>query len=453
MLKPLPRKFQDSKHISNSIILIRNVHVWTPDGIRQESILIRNGEIEKIAKNIVSQSATETIDGARLVAIPGLVDAHVHLRDLELSYKEDFTSGTAAAAAGGFTTVLDMPNTKPPTDSAERLVEKQARAQDRIHVNVGFHAAAVEDPAIINGLSHGGAFSLKLYMPRPISMIDVENDETLMHIMKTASKLDLPLTVHAEDPDFFLEEPAQNFYDIARFRRLGSETVAVNRIIELQEESGCRTHFCHVTLASSIEKINMLRSRKLSSEVTPHHLLLSDKILRRAKWKAWMVPPLRPNNVRQELYNATMHDQVTLIASDHAPHTLKEKEVPPAESAPGIPGLETTLPLLLTLFNKGQLVLSEIIRLLSVNPRRVFGLSSHLLRPRQTADIVLLDLKKKSKVDSSKFFSKAKYSPFDGFPIHGAVHSTIVNGNLVFSQGEMMDNSTVGRVLKRNDPV
>lgn len=449
-MKSLPTKSQDSKRTNNSSILIRDVHIWTPDGIEDSSILIRNGIIEKIGKNIGSQTTNEIIDGSRLLATPGLVDAHVHLRDLELSYKEDFTSGTAAAAAGGFSTVLDMPNTKPPTDSAEKLTKKQALAENRIHVNVGFHAAVVEEGATIQRLARTGAFSLKLYMPRPIKKIDIENDETLLRIMKAASKVGLPLTVHAEDPDFFLDEPPRTFYDTASSRRPSSETIAVDRIIELQEESNCQTHFCHVTLASSIEKINKIRSARLSSEVTPHHLLLSDKVLRNAKWKAWMVPPLRPNVVRQQLYDSTIHDQVTIVASDHAPHSVREKNVAPDESPPGIPGLETTLPLFLTLFSKGQILLSGIIRLLCINPRRVFGLPPLLLREGQTADITLIDLKKKSKVDSSKFFSKAKYSPFDGFQTRGAVHSTLVNGILVYNEGEIRDNSNVGRVVKRN---
>ncbi len=432
----------------NNTILVRDAHIWTPNGTRKGSILIENREIKKISKRIESH-ADETINASGLVAIPGLVDVHVHLRDLELSYKETFTTGTAAAAAGGFTTVLDMPNTVPVTDSAQRLREKQSASTGRVHVNVGFHVAAVRDPDQVRAIARAGAFSLKLYMPKPISPINIRNDDELLGMMRAASRADLPVSVHAEDPGFFDNTTPKNFLEIAKTRGPESEARAVSLMLALQKIAGCKVHFCHLTLASSLEKISSARMKNLSSEVTPHHILLSEKRFRKLRWKAWMVPPLRAEKTRQGLFDATMKGKATVIGSDHAPHRLKEKNRRPLESLPGVPGLETILPLMLTLVQKQAITLNKILSLLCINPRKIFGLESKLLRTGTPADIVLVDLKKKSKIDSSRFLSKAKYSPFDGFRTQGSVHSTIVNGTLVYDQDSIVTKPGSGHVLRR----
>src|SRR5947209_11252897 len=177
-LAPPKKRTDTAVDLEDRNILVEDADIWNGTGFRRGSILIEEGRIKRIARSI-SNGGIETIDGSGLKALPGLVDVHVHLRDMELAYKEDFATGTAAAAAGGFTTVLDMPNTLPPTDSASRLVEKQKVAAQKIYVNVGFHAAAVSDSSEIESLADAGAFSLKLYMPRHIAAFDVEDDRTI----------------------------------------------------------------------------------------------------------------------------------------------------------------------------------------------------------------------------------------------------------------------------------
>ncbi|HZY93452.1 MAG TPA: dihydroorotase family protein [Candidatus Bathyarchaeia archaeon] len=437
-------------HESDNTLIVEDASVWTPQGLRRNDILIQGSRISKVAKRIESSAETR-VKASGLLAIPGLVDAHVHLRDLELSRKEDFTTGTAAAAAGGFTTVLDMPNTMPATDSAERLREKQASATDKIHVNVGFHVAAVRSEQSINDIAEGGAFSLKLYMPRPISPLKMRSDPELLGIMHVSSRVGLPITVHAEDAERFLGNHADDFLQMARTRPPESEDKAVQHLLRLQEQSRCPVHFCHVTLASSLERINACKSEAVTSEVTPHHLLLSEKSLLPLRWKAWTVPPLRAEALRRGLYRATMRGQATLMASDHAPHLIKEKRVQPSESLPGVPGLETTLQLLLTQMNKGLFTLARIVEMLATSPCRVFGLRGKgKIEPGADADITLVDVKKKSKIDSTRFFSKAKYSPFDGIHTRGKVHSTIVRGNIVFEDDSIIRGPGSGSILKRN---
>src|SRR5207249_2425312 len=242
-------------------LIIRDAHIWTKNATTRGSILVERGRIQKIARRIIER-ADEEILARRLIVLPGLIDGHVHLRDMKLSYKEDFTTGTTAAAAGGFTSVIDMPNSLPPTDSAERLVERTKRASGKILVNVGFHAAALDD------------------------------------------------------------------YD---------KTRAVRRILRLQRRIGCRVHFCHVSLRSTLSAISSRPSSCLSSEVTPHHTLLSEDHVRRLGWKAWMVPPLRSPEDTRKLFRAMKMGIPTIMATDHAPHTIKEKARPPRKSSPGTP--------------------------------------------------------------------------------------------------------------------
>lgn len=430
-------------------LIIRDTHIWTKNDIIRGSILIEDGSIQRIARRI-PERADEEILARRLVALPGLVDAHVHLRDLRLSYKEDFTSGTEAAAAGGFTTVLDMPNTQPPTDSAQRLKQKTARASRKILVNVGFHAAAVEDQSAAKAMKAAGAFSMKLYLPKPIVPLDVDDDRAIVRVMRAAKEASLPVTVHAEDPARIGgTAKIRTFKELVRSRSGNAETSAVSRMLRLNRQIGCRVHFCHLTLPSSVSAIENMHSGQLSSEVTPHHALLSENSVDRLGWKAWMVPPLRPRRETRSLFQAMATGVATIIATDHAPHTIKEKRRQPERSPPGIPGLETAMPLMLTMVNKGRLPLRRLVSLLSTNPARVFGLSSKgRLKKGIDADLILVDMKKRGNVDPEKFFSKAHYSPFDGWKTEGAVHTTIVSGSVVYRGGEIVGRPGSGNVLR-----
>ncbi len=439
-------------HGSLEQFVIRNCKAWTSGGLQEASLLIDRAKIIKIARRISTLSA-ERIDGRGLVAIPGLIDVHVHLRDLELAYKEDFNTGTCAAAAGGFTSVLDMPNTKPATDSHGRLKEKMKEASGKIRVNVGFHAAAVPGSRAVAEMAKAGAFSLKLYLPRPIHPFQVEKDQALLNLMTTAASRMIPISVHAEDAKVLSEvthDKVKTYNDLARTRPAEAEVHAVNRIIRLWNLAKCRVHFAHITLPTSLRRIKNAASTDLSSEVTPHHMVLSTDRLGRVGWKAWMVPPLRNRGTANTLLKEVGMGMATVVASDHAPHDLKEKSGPVAQSPPGVPGLETTLPILLTLVHKGRISLGRVVNLLSGNPSRVFGLvSKGRLQEGADADVTLVDFKMKSKIRPENFFSKAKYSPFEGLNTTGQVRTTIVGGRVVYDGEQIVAPPGTGEVLRR----
>src|SRR6266581_4894746 len=397
-----PKKRTDTAvDLEDRNILVRDADIWNGTGFRRGSILIEEGRIKRIARSIPN-SGIETINGSGLKALPGLIDVHVHLRDMRLAHKEDFATGTAAAA----------------------------NSHD------------------LEALAEAGAFSFKLYLPKPIAPFDVQNHQVIEKMMRAAARVETPVTVHAEDLTAAENKSkGDGFEELAGARSPILETRAVDRLLPIQKKARCSVHYCHLTLHASLAKINA--ASRSTSEVTPHHLLLSKKLLSRIWWKAWMVPPLRSEQTRRSLLNSTLMGLASVIASDHAPHTIKEKDQSASKSPPGVPGLETTLPLMLTLVNRQQMNLSLLVRLLSENPARIFGLKSKAkLRKGADGDLVLIDLKKKSRIDSSKFFSKAKFSPFDGFKTQGAVHSTIVGGRLVYKETEIVAGEGSGFVLR-----
>jgi len=406
--------------------------LWTGDEFREGSILIENGKISKIGVRV--PSTPRSINGRGLLALPGLIDVHVHLRDMELSYKEDFTTGTSAAAAGGFTSLLDMPNSQPVVDSAERLRERMESASGRILVNVGFHVAAVGTPDRLKAMVRSGAFSLKLYMPHPFSPLAVDSDEEVLAMMREAARKRVPITVHAEEPSL-IRDPSRTktWLGLARTRPDEAESKAVRRVLRLQAISGCSIHFAHTTLPVSLNQIWSRHSTQVSSEVTPHHLLLSELDLKRLEWKAWMVPPLRTRVIARKLLSATSQGKASLIASDHAPHSV-----------------QTTLPLLMTLVHRGKLSMKRMIQMLTIAPASRFRIAAKGRLGKGTdGDVVLVNPRAVSKIDPRMFFSKAKYSPFEGFETIGKVEKTIVGGEVVFEDGRIVAPVGTGRILKR----
>jgi dihydroorotase len=421
------------------------------------SISIDEGRIFKIGKLPSLPKSSETISIRGKLVLPGLIDVHVHLRDLELSYKEDFQSGTSAAAAGGFTTVLDMPNTKPPTNSSNRLKEKIWLAKRRILVNVGFYGAFPERVEEIEDMAKAGAIAFKVNLYNPITKLQLD-DTTFLKALEKAMEAERVVTIHTEDREM-VRECMRDFRkkgdsSIAAFLKAHSveaETNALYRVVGLQRKSKARTHIAHVTLSDSIEIIRDAKKggASLTCEVTPHHLLLTEKQLKKIGGIALTVPPLRPLFEVLYLWEELRRGTIDIIASDHAPHSLHEKsERDIWKVSPGIPGLETTLPLLLTRFHDGYITLTRIHELLAINPAKIFGLKRKgRIRPGFDADFVIVDLKRKFVIDSSRFHSKAHYSPFDGNQVVGMPIKTIVGGNLVMEEGEIVAKPGIGKII------
>lgn len=421
-------------------------------------IAVDEGKIHKIGKPVNLPKAVNAVDVKGNLVLPGLIDVHVHLRDLGLSYKEDFKSGTCAAAAGGFTTVLDMPNTKPPTNSPDGVKEKIERASRQLFVNIGFYGDFPVEMKNFDEMVQLGVIGFKVNLYNPTTELNVDDDALLLNALKQASELNCVTAIHAEDrstvagraislqrigktsPDAYLEAHPPK-----------AEIIAVKRMLKLIKESGVHGHFSHISVAETIPLIEKAKQEGLSltCEVTPHHLFLTETELRRLGGIALTDPPIRSRSNATSLWYGLEERVIDVIASDHAPHLMMEKEKPNIwEIPPGIPGLETTLPLLLTKVNRGEMSLSRLIEVLAEKPAEIFGLRRKgFIGTGFDADLTVIDLKRKFTVDASKFYSKAKYSPFDGWQLTGKTAKTFVAGQLIMEDGEIVADPGSGSVL------
>jgi dihydroorotase len=439
--------------------VLHNAKVYTSRGLIEAGIAIDQDRIVKIAKKPNLPKASRQINLKGNIALPGIIDSHVHLRDQELAYKEDFTSGTSAAAAGGITTVIDMPNNQPTTMSAESLKERMQLAEPKIMVNVAFNSAFPVHTREIPRIAISGAVGFKLYLSQQIGGIDPDDDRALLEAFKAVRQTKTPIAVHAEDKTTVEQKQKklmkQKRNDLEAFleaHSLESEEKAVRRITQLSRQSGSHVHICHISSKPSMNIVS--KAKKLgfdvTCEATPHHLLLTSKSLKKSGNTALEVPPLRRPSDVSCLWRSLKKGLVDTIASDHAPHLLSEKNGELVWNVkPGIAGLETMLPLLLTQVNKRRLTIKRLVQLMCENPARIYRLTDRgSLRKGSVADITIIDMKKEHRIDASSFYSKAKFSPFDGWKTKGIPVKTFVNGQLVMDCGTIVSDMGTGRVIR-----
>jgi len=440
--------------------VLHNTKISTRKGLIEAGIAIDKGRIVKIAKKPNLPKASAHVDLKGNLALPGLIDSHVHLRDQQLAYREDFVCGTSAAAAGGVTTVVDMPNNRPTTMSAQTLMERMQFAESRIFVNVAFTAAFPAELHEIPRIVEAGAVGFKLYLLQQIGGASIDSDEALLDAFKTVCKARAPIAVHAEDKS--MVEQAQKRLmelgqgDVEAFLQAHSpeaEEKATNRAIRISKIARAPLHVCHVTSETSLKAAVKAKrnGQNVTCEVTPHHLLLTREHLRKYGRLAIVVPPLRKLSDVTYIWRQMQKGLVDTIASDHAPHSLKEKESESIwDAKPGIAGLETLLPLLLTQVNKQRLTVQQLIRLTCKRPAEIYGMKDRgSLAAGAFADVTVVDLKKEWRIDASRFRSRAKFSPFDGWRVKGAPVKTLVSGQLVMDEGVIVTKSRWGRIIGR----
>ena len=449
--------------MSNLIVdsVLTNAKAYVDGEIVDCSLAIENGKIFKIGKETQMPKADEKINLRSLLVLPGLIDVHVHLRDEGKAYKEDFYSGTAAAAAGGMTTVLDMPNNDPVTMSAETLKNRMQIAERKVLVNVGFYSEFPNDLDEIKDIVSQGAMAFKLFMACQIGGLNIDDDEALQDALKKVGDLGVPVAVHAEDKAALMvaeeEMKKTERRDVGAFLTAHSERVelrAIERLLKISAQVNMRLHFCHMTIEEGLNAVIEAKKsgRTVTCEVTPNHLLLSNTDFERYGSLIIMMPPLRSKSHIVALWKGIANGWIDVIGSDHAPHALKEKSASSIwDVKVGVPGLETTLPLMLTMVRKNRLSLAHLVRLLSEKPAEIFNLKDRgRLEQGRKADLAVIDFNRKFKIDASKFHSKAKYSPYDGWEVQGRPVKTFVNGLLIMDEQEIVAKAGSGEIIRRD---
>jgi len=441
-------------------LVLCNAKAYIDKQIVDCSFAINEGRILKIGKEATMPKAETKIDLKNLLVLPGLIDVHVHLRDEGKAYKEDFYSGTAAAAAGGITTVLDMPNNNPVTMNVAALKNRMEKAEKKILVNVGFYSEFPKKNNEIEKIIAEGAVAFKLFMAEQVGGLNIDDDDALLEAFGIATKMKVPIAVHAEDKSTLKEAEHRfkraNCNDIDAFLEAhskGVEAKAVKRVLNLVKQVGTHVHFCHVSTEDGLNAIvdEKKKGVPITCETTPHHLLISTDELKQIGTLALTMPPVREKQHLTALWNGIKNGWIDIIASDHAPHALEEKKARTVwDVKVGVPGLETTLPLMLTEVNRGRLSIAEIASLMAERPAEVFKLTNKgYLKEGYSADLTVIDLNKKYRIDASKFHSKAKYSPFDKWAVEGKPVKTFVNGQLVMEDEEIIANPGSGQIIRR----
>lgn len=407
-------------------------------------LLVAEGKVAVLAPYLDPGEA-QCIDLSGKVIVPGFVDIHVHLREPGFPAKENIVSGCAAAAAGGITSLAVMPNTRPSLDSSE-LVELIRQKGEKSGLARIYPVAALTRGR--QGMEAADFASLYQSGVRAFSDdgSPVADSALFLHILNLlASYEDAVVISHSEDLTLSAGGAMHEGY---WSRKLGlpgipavAETVAVARDILLAEASGARLHLAHISTAGAVEWISWAKSRNMpvTAEVTPQHLLLTDAAVNRCGAVAKVNPPLRTEEDRLALCRALKRGIIDIIATDHAPHELEEKQLSVNEAPFGITGLETAVPLLISnLVQEGPLTLPDLVEAYSCRPARLLGLPGGTLRPGAPADLAVLDMEACGVVQPERFYSKARYSPFAGYNFKGAPVMTMLGGIIIMKEGELI---------------
>ncbi|MBI2820119.1 MAG: dihydroorotase [Acidobacteria bacterium] len=404
---------------------------------RKADVLVRDGRIEAISENLAADGA-ERLDAAGCVVAPGFIDLHCHLREPGKEYAETIESGGKAAAAGGFTSVLAMPNTHPVNDNAAvtHFIIEMARQQSPVNV---FPVGAIsenskgERMAPIAEMREAGIAAVS------DDGMPVMNSNLMRQAMSYAEGLGLTVVDHCEDLNLSAGGQMHEGFTAVRYGLAGissaSEDVMVARNILLAERTGARFHVAHLSTAGSLEMVREAKRRGLtvSCEVTPHHFTLIDEDIKDYDTNYKMKPPLRSREDREALLQGLADGTVDAIATDHAPHAGSEK-MQEFDSAPfGIIGLETAVALALNrLVHSGLIELARLVELFSTNPARIVGLDRGTLNSGAVADITIFNLERRWTYDVNQSYSRSRNSPFHGIAFRGGPVATIVGGRIVW---------------------
>lgn len=345
---------------------------------------------------------------AEYLKLPGLIDPHVHLREPGATQKEDFNTGTMAAIAGGYTSVIDMPNNPEPTISPEALQKKISLAENRVFCDIGFHYGATAAGAEQFEVVKNQVFGLKVYLNHTTGTLLIEDRNELQKVFAKWPKK-TPVIVHCEGK-------------------------TLETAILLAKLNHKRLHVAHLATKEDLEMVRDAKESGLAvtCEVTPHHLFLTEKDSEQLGPFGIMKPSLKTESDRLALWQGVETGIIDMIATDHAPHTKEEKmsDKPPF----GVPGLETALPLLLTAVAKQKLTLDQVVKLTSTNPRKIFNLAE------TPETFIEVDLKESYFIDSANLKTKCGWTPFDGMRVTGKIVRVVLRGETVFDRGDIVGN-------------
>jgi len=388
----------------------------------------------KIVEAFDEKEADKVINAAGKFLLPGVIDPHVHFRTPGAPEKETWETGSRAAAMGGVTTVLDMPNTNPPTTNAAALAEKRALVKGKSFVNYGFFAGATEDVEALKGMK--GVVGVKIYMASSTGDLLLDQPDVWEDVFKLAKAKNWPVVVHAEKESRIR----------AGQRDCACAREATEAALDLRKRTGGRLHIAHLSCKSELDLLREYKDKNVTCEVTPHHLFFTMDDTEDGFLK--MNPPLRTLMDLEALWRGLLDGTVSCIATDHAPHTRKDKDQDFEKAPAGVPGVEFSLPLMLNAVNESKWPLERLVLLMSEKPAEIFGLKGKgKVAVGYDADLVLVDMELTAEVESKNVQSKCGWTPYEYFNLKGWPVLTMVNGEVVMDKRKIV-GKMVGEEVK-----
>jgi dihydroorotase len=443
-------------------IVIRGGQVVTADAVFPADVAIAG---EKILGVGAFEEAKRVVDASGRYVTPGAIHSHVHFRAPGYDYKEDWQTGTGAAARGGVTTVLEMPNTNPPTGTLAALRLKQDIAARQAYVDYGIYGLLDEgNIGGLEALAAAGVCGFKCFMGNTFGDLPAPSDGAMLEGFEILARLGMRCTVHAENASIMARrqaklEAAGRLDPLAHLaaRPEVCAIEAVSRAVVFAEWSGARLHIAH---KSSKDALYVLREAKrrgveVTVETCPQYLLLSTEDHKRLGNVLRVNPPIREPGHQEALWEALREGVVDMIATDHAPHLPEEKTRASVWQCDcGFPGVETQMPLMLTEVNRGRMTISDYVRWTSLSPAKAWGLfpNKGVIQPGSDADIVLVDMKREWSIDQSQLFSKSKITPWHGRRVQGGPLLAMVRGRIVMEDGRIVAAPGWGKPVRQKMP-
>jgi len=424
-------------------LVIHNGKVVSADAVMPASVAIKDEKILAVGAQEAMPAARETLDAAGMHVLPGAIDVHVHFRDPGYPHKEDFASGTAAAAFGGVTTVFDMPNTIPPAGTPEIFAAKHAMAAGKAHVDFGLYALLGEDTIVHAPDLAKTAIGFKLYMGNTFGAIPTPSTGAMLEAFEVVAPTGKRVSLHAETNSIMVRRELR-MRDAGRIDPLAHlasrpavvAVEAVSRAAILSEWTGCRVHILHISSAEELRPLREAKARgvDITGETCPQYLFLSTDDYERFAGVIRVNPPVRERRNQEPLFAAMADGTVDMIATDHAPHSVEEKTRNDIWTVDcGFPGVETQMPMMLTEVAAGRYGICDYVRWSAVNPAKVWGLYPRkgVIAPGAEADIAVVDLARQWTLDDAKLQSRSKITPFHGRRVTGLPIHTLVRGRFV----------------------
>ncbi len=455
--------------------IIQNGEIVTPTTQYKANIYVKDGKIVAITEKDLGGEAKEITDAKGKYVVPGLIDTHVHSRDGGATYKEDFFHSTQAAAAGGITTVFEMPNTNPPVNNADNFLKQVNNLQEKAHVNFGVWGICLGNLNLndIHGLHEVGVIGFKYFWGYAVDkntyqliynytedMVDVippSNDGEVFAMLREVAKTGQTFAIHAENSELInllteeMKKTGKSDYNTVLSSRPNlAEVMTIQAGISMAKETGTRLHILHVSTAEGVQLVREAQAEgyNITAETCPHFLFLTNEDYEKVGPVMKVYPLVKYRKDQDALWEGIADGTISFVCSDHAPHTEEEKNGDLWSIPAGMCGVETLAPLMINAVSEKRISLNQLVSLLSENPAKQFGVfpQKGAIQVGSDADLTIIDMNKEFVIQREELHSKSKVTAFDGFEIKGAPIATIVNGVTVMKNGDIV-TEPAGRLV------